>query len=62
MATTIAKHPAVQAVEDLAQRLQRAEDLLRDFQERFYWLKDHPDYFDEVEEFLGRPTPNRKKS
>jgi predicted metal-dependent enzyme (double-stranded beta helix superfamily) len=59
MATTT-KHPAVQAVEDLAQRLGEAEALLRDFQDRFYWIKDHPDFFDEVERFLGRPTPNRK--
>ncbi len=29
-----------------------ALDLLEDFCERFYWIKDHPDYQAEVREFL----------
>ena len=56
------KYPAVQAVEDLAKRLDDAEALLADFQDRFYWIKDHPDFFEEVERFLGRGTPHRSAS
>ena len=45
-------HPAVQAVTDLADDRDKALDLLEGFCERFYWIKDHPDYQAEVREFL----------
>jgi hypothetical protein len=45
-------HPAVKAVAELADERERALDLLDDFCERFYWIKDHPDYQDNVRKFL----------
>ena len=47
-----ATHPVVKAVEDLANERQRAIELLEQFCERFYWIKDHPDYQEEVRAFL----------
>ena len=48
--------PATVAASDdsltVAAELHQAKNLLRDFLERFYWLKDHPDYFAEVRSFL----------
>jgi hypothetical protein len=44
---------AAQAVEELAADRVKALDLLEDFCERFYWIKDHPDYQAEVREFLA---------
>ena len=46
-------HPAVKAVEDLARDRDAALDLLEDFCERFYWIKDHPDYQKVVRKFLA---------
>lgn len=43
---------AVQAVGALADDHAKALDLLEQFCERFYWIKDHPDYQAEVREFL----------
>jgi len=43
---------AVQAVSALADDHAKALDLLEQFCERFYWIKDHPDYQAEVREFL----------
>lgn len=43
---------AVQAVNALADDHEKALDLLEQFCERFYWIKDHPDYQAEVREFL----------
>jgi hypothetical protein len=43
---------AVSAVKALADDYGEALDLLEDFCERFYWIKDHPDYQAEVREFL----------
>jgi hypothetical protein len=42
------------AVTEVSDRLDRAEDLLQGFLDRFYWIKDHPDYFDEVKAFLAQ--------
>jgi hypothetical protein len=47
-----ATHPAVSAVQDLATDHERALDLLEQFCERFYWIKDHPDYQEEVRSYL----------
>jgi hypothetical protein len=53
MATTpTTTNPAVKAVQDLADDHERALDLLDDFCERFYWIKDHPDYQEEVRTYL----------
>jgi hypothetical protein len=49
---TTTTHPVVQAVMDLAEDREKGLDLLEDFCERFYWVKDHPDYQAEVREFL----------
>ncbi|MFI4992106.1 MAG: hypothetical protein ACHQCH_00625 [Solirubrobacterales bacterium] len=43
---------AVHAVNALADDHEKALDLLEQFCERFYWVKDHPDYQSEVREFL----------
>jgi hypothetical protein len=43
---------AARAVDDLVADRTKALDLLEDFCERFYWIKDHPDYQAEVREFL----------
>jgi hypothetical protein len=43
---------AVSAVKALADDYDGALDLLEDFCERFYWIKDHLDYQAEVREFL----------
>lgn len=40
------------AAETSTRDYDRALDLLEDFCERFYWIKDHPDYQDEVRKFL----------
>ncbi len=45
-------HAAVHAVKALAEDHEKALDLLDQFCERFYWIKDHPDYQAEVREFL----------
>jgi hypothetical protein len=50
--TEQATHPAVNVVKDLADDHKKALDLLEDFCERFYWIKDHPDYQKSVREFL----------
>lgn len=50
MATTT--DPAVQAVTELAEERDKALDLLEEFCERFYWVKDHPDYHADVRAFL----------
>jgi hypothetical protein len=34
--------------------LTTAKGLLEEFLVRFQWVKDHPDYFSEVEQFLGK--------
>jgi hypothetical protein len=49
---TTASDPAVQAVTALADERDKALDLLDGFCERFYWVKDHPDFHAEVREFL----------
>jgi hypothetical protein len=46
-------HPTVQAVQDLVDDREAALDLLDQFCERFYWIKDHPDYQDDVRKFLS---------
>ena len=51
--STLTHHPAVKAVEDLVDDLDAALDLLEDFCERFYWIKDHPDYQEAVRKFLA---------
>jgi hypothetical protein len=38
---------------DLADDHEKALDLLEDLCERFYWIKDHPDYQDEVRTYLA---------
>jgi hypothetical protein len=43
---------AVNAVRALADDYEEALNFLEDFCERFYWIKDHPDYQAEVREFL----------
>jgi hypothetical protein len=43
---------AVHSVRELADDYESALDLLEDFCERFYWIKDHPDYQAEVRAFL----------
>jgi hypothetical protein len=43
---------ATQAVDEVIADRNKALDLLEDFCERFYWIKDHPDYQAEVREFL----------
>ena len=43
---------ALHAVGALADDHTKALDLLEQFCERFYWIKDHPDYQAEVREFL----------
>jgi hypothetical protein len=53
-AVPAAAAPAVTAVEELASRLGEAEILLGEFLDRFYWIKDHPDYFEQVTDFLKR--------
>lgn len=52
MQATTTTHPAVKAVEELVDERERAIDLLEAFCEHFYWIKDHPDYQDEVRQFL----------
>ena len=49
---TDSAHPAVAAVAQLAESYDTALDLLGDFSERFYWIKDHPDYQTLVRKFL----------
>jgi hypothetical protein len=49
---TTKRHPTVKAVEDLVDDREAALDLLEDFCERFYWIKDHPDYQEKVRQFL----------
>jgi hypothetical protein len=60
MSDEIAK-AAAQAVDELTADRTKALDLLEGFCERFYWIKDHPDYQTHVREFLiarGRnPAP-----
>lgn len=51
MVTTM--HPAVPAVQQLADDHEEALDLLDDFYERFYWIKDHPDYQEKVRAYLS---------
>jgi hypothetical protein len=53
MATTTTTHPAVRAVQDLADDHDKALDLLEDFCERFYWIDDHRDYQEEVRKYLS---------
>jgi hypothetical protein len=61
--TSPTPHPAVKAVSDLAEDREAALDLLEGFCERFYWIKDHPDFQQEVRDFLSargrspRPLP-----
>ena len=43
---------AVHAVNALADDHEKSLDPLEQFCERFYWIKDHPDYQSEVREFL----------
>jgi hypothetical protein len=43
---------ALKAVGVLADDYEEALDFLEDFCERFYWIKDHPDYQAAVREFL----------
>jgi hypothetical protein len=43
---------AEHAVADVVADRTKALDLLEAFCERFYWIKDHPDYQAEVREFL----------
>jgi hypothetical protein len=56
-------HPAIAAVQDLADDREAALDLLEDFCARFYWIKDHPDFQQDVRQFLTargrspRPSP-----
>lgn len=45
-------HDAANAVKALANDHEKALDLLEQFCERFYWIKDHPDYQAEAREFL----------
>jgi hypothetical protein len=53
MATTpTTMHPAVKAVQNLADEYEEALDLLDAFCERFYWIKDHPDYQEQVRAYL----------
>jgi hypothetical protein len=47
------QHPAVKAVEELAGDYEKALDLLDQFCERFYWIKDHVDYQVDVRAFLA---------
>jgi hypothetical protein len=44
---------AANAVDQLIADRVKALDLLEGFCERFYWIKDHPDYQAEVREFLA---------
>lgn len=56
-------HPAIKAVQDLANDREAALDLLDEFCAHFYWIKDHLDYQQEVRQFLTargrspRPSP-----
>jgi hypothetical protein len=52
MANVDPVNQALKAVQELADDRERALDLLEDFCERFYWIKDHPDYQDDVRKFL----------
>ena len=52
MGAETSSHPAVKAVRELAVDYEKTLDLLEDFCERFYWIKDHPDYQDSVRRFL----------
>jgi len=52
MSTTPTTHPALTAVQGLAADYDEALDLLEDFCERFYWIKDHPDFQERVRNFL----------
>lgn len=57
MATTRAKTvqaQAADAVRDVNARLDQAEQLLEGFLERFHWIKDHPDFFEDVKQFLAK--------
>jgi hypothetical protein len=54
-------HPAVKAVQDLADDNDKALDLLEDFCERFYWIKDHPDYQEGVRKFLRERGRNPRQ-
>ena len=53
MATTTTTHPAAQAVRDLADDHEKVLAQLEDFCERFYWIKDHADYREEVRAYLA---------
>lgn len=37
-----------------AAELGEAKELLEGFLTRFSWIKDHPDYFEDVKKFLGK--------
>lgn len=37
-----------------AAELDEAKELLEGFLARFSWIKDHPDYFEDVKRFLGK--------
>jgi hypothetical protein len=60
-AMATAAHPAVKAVEELADDYDEALNLLDDFCDRFFWIKDHPDYQQTVRDFLSargrKPRP-----
>jgi hypothetical protein len=58
MAATKTTHPAVKAVQDLADEHEQALDLLDDFCERFYWIKDHPDFQEKVRTYLSSKGRN----
>jgi hypothetical protein len=50
--TDAVANTATHAVDQLIADRAKALDLLEGFCERFYWIKDHPDYQAEVREFL----------
>ena len=53
--TPTAQTRAEVAVKELAGRLDEAEDLLRGFLDRFYWVQDHEGFFADVKKFLAKP-------